>query len=68
MVEKVGVEVEMKEYKYEQLPKALEKFGNEYYTFLFFLFVFKIFNIDLLTLGLKEKKGFTSLGSLYFHC
>ena len=40
MVEKVGVEVEMKEYKYEQLPKALEKFGNEYYTFLFFLFVF----------------------------
>ena len=41
-MEKVGVEVEM-EYKYEQLPKALEKFGNEYYIFLFFLFVLFVF-------------------------
>ena len=43
MVEKVGVKVEMKEYKYEQLPKAIEKFGNKYYIFLFFLFVLFVF-------------------------
>ena len=28
VVEKVGVEVEMKEYEYEQLVKTLEMFGN----------------------------------------
>ena len=37
VVEKVEVEVEMKEYKYEELAKALENFGNKYYIFLFFV-------------------------------
>ena len=38
VVDKVEVEVEM-EYKYEELAKALENFGNGYYIFLLFLFV-----------------------------
>ena len=44
MAEKVGVEMEMKEYEYEQLAKTLEMFGNniafayKHYIFLFFLF------------------------------
>ena len=42
MVEKVEVEVEIKEYKYEELFKALENFENRYYIFLFFLFVYLI--------------------------
>jgi len=41
VVEKVEVEVEM-EYKYEELVKALENFGNRYYIFLLFLFVYLI--------------------------
>ena len=41
VVEKV-VEVEIKEYKYEELVKALENFENRYYIFLFFLFVYLI--------------------------
>ena len=50
VVENVGVEVEMKEYEYEQLVKTLEIFGNniafayKHYIFLsfsfFFLFIF----------------------------
>ena len=42
VVEKVKVEVEIKEYKYEELVKALENFENRYYIFLFFLFVYLI--------------------------
>ena len=42
VVEKVEVEVEIKEYKYEELVKALENFENRYYIFLFFLFVYLI--------------------------
>ena len=44
VVEKVGVEMEMKEFEYEQLAKTLEMFGNniafayKHYIFLFFLF------------------------------
>ena len=40
VVEKVKVEVEIKEYKYEELVKALENFENMYYIFLFLLFVY----------------------------
>ena len=40
VVEKVEVEVEIKEYKYEELVKALENFENMYYIFLFLLFVY----------------------------
>ena len=40
VVEKVEVEVEIKEYKYEELVKALENFENRYYIFLFLLFFF----------------------------
>ena len=49
VVEKVEVEVEMKEYKYGELAKALENFGNRYYIFLFFLFVcqYKGMNVNL---------------------
>ena len=39
VVEKVEVEVEIKEYKYEELVKALENFENMYYIFLFLLFI-----------------------------
>ena len=46
MVEKVEVEVEIKEYKYEELFKALENFENRYYIFLFFLFVYLILSLD----------------------
>ena len=42
VVEKVEVEVEIKEYKYEELVKALENVENRYYIFLFFLFVYLI--------------------------
>ena len=45
VVEKV-VEVEIKEYKYEELVKALENFENRYYIFLFFLFVYLILSVD----------------------
>ena len=44
-MENVGVEMEMKEYEYEQLAKTLEMFGNniifayKHYIFPFFLFV-----------------------------
>ena len=46
--EKVELEVEM-EYKYGELAKALENFGNRYYIFLFFLFVcqYKGMNMNL---------------------
>ena len=66
MVENVGVEMEMKEYEYEQLAKTLEMFGNniifayKHYIFPFFLFIFIFFacflniNINLLMLGLKD--------------
>ena len=62
MVEKVGVEMEMKEYEYEQLAKTLEMFGNniafvyKHYIFLFFLFFvcFLNININLLMLGLED--------------
>ena len=46
VVEKVEVEVEIKEYKYEELVKALENFENMYYIFLFFLFVYLILWLD----------------------
>ena len=46
VVEKVEVEVEIKEYKYEQLVKTLENFENKYYIFLFFLFVYLILWLD----------------------
>ena len=42
VVEKVEVEVEINEYKYEELVKTLENFENRYYIFLFFLFVYLI--------------------------
>ena len=45
VVEKV-VEVEIKEYKYEELVKALENIENRYYIFLFFLFVYLILSVD----------------------
>ena len=46
VVEKVKVEVEKKEYKYEELVKALENFENRYCIFLFFLFVYLILLVD----------------------
>ena len=46
VVEKVEVEVEIKEYKYEELVKTLENFENRYYIFLFFLFVYLILSVD----------------------
>ena len=46
VVEKVEVEVEIKEYKYEELVKALENFENRYYIFLFFLFVYLTLWLD----------------------
>ena len=63
VVKNVGVEVEMKEYEYEQLVKTLEMFGNniafayKHHIFLFFLFFCLFFfniNINLLMLGLKD--------------
>ena len=42
VVEKVEVEVEINEYKYEELVKTLENFENRYYIFLFLLFVYLI--------------------------
>ena len=42
VVEKVEVEVEINEYKYEELVKTLENFENRYFIFLFFLFVYLI--------------------------
>ena len=44
--EKVEVEVEINEYKYEELVKTLENFENRYYIFLFFLFVYLILSVD----------------------
>ena len=41
VVEKVEVEVEM-ESEYGELAKAFENFGNRFYIFLFFLFVFLV--------------------------
>ena len=46
VVEKVEVEVEIKEYKYEELVKALENFENKYYIFLFFFFFYLILWLD----------------------
>ena len=46
VVEKVEVEVEINEYKYEELVKTLENFENRYYIFLFFLFVYLILSVD----------------------
>ena len=46
VVKKVEVEVEIKEYKYEELVKALENFENRYYIFLLFLFVYLILWLD----------------------
>ena len=46
VVEKVEVEVEIKEYKNEELVKTLENFENRYYIFLFFLFVYLILSVD----------------------
>ena len=49
VVEKVEVELEMKEFEYEKLAKTLEMFGKniaiayKHYIFLFFLFCFFLF-------------------------